>query len=318
MRTPISRRRSSTIEANTPKAPSMASTRTSPPTAQAMRLPTTKFVNEWRNSSLSGRLWDDAPGSADATKSWIRADTAGERSRTSTTFPKCIGSSITASTSVSVFVATSATTPTTSWHSGGLSLAMVMLALAASVALLLGLVGIYGVVAYMVAQRTHEIGIRVALGADGGDVRRLFLRRGLVLTLMGVTLGMGAAARDAGDVVAAVRRQTPGPGHLRGRRNGVDRDDPAGDVFPGAARLTRGACCRLAVETVSAGRSSAQTHEGPGPSAPVRTPGTGSSAPASGCQDSNSQIRADPPEAVSPASYRRCRCANATPDPDFR
>ena len=59
------------------------------------------------------------------------------------------------------------------------SFMLVMLAIAASVALLLGLVGIYGVVAYIAAQRTREVGIRMALGAREGDVTRLFVRHGL-------------------------------------------------------------------------------------------------------------------------------------------
>jgi predicted permease len=73
------------------------------------------------------------------------------------------------------------------------SFAMVMLAIAASVALLLGLVGIYGVIAYIAAQRTREIGIRIALGAQSGDVRRLFLRHGLLLTGAGIAIGVGAS-----------------------------------------------------------------------------------------------------------------------------
>jgi putative ABC transport system permease protein len=73
------------------------------------------------------------------------------------------------------------------------SFAMVMLAIAASGALLLALVGIYGVVSYIVTERTFEIGIRMALGAQGGDVRRLFLRHGLALTIVGIMLGIGAA-----------------------------------------------------------------------------------------------------------------------------
>jgi hypothetical protein len=73
------------------------------------------------------------------------------------------------------------------------SFAMVMLAIAASVALLLGVVGIYGVIRYIAAQRTGEIGIRMALGAQSGDVRRLFLRHGLVLTLVGIAVGTSAA-----------------------------------------------------------------------------------------------------------------------------
>jgi predicted permease len=73
------------------------------------------------------------------------------------------------------------------------SFAMVMLAIAASVALLLGLVGIYGVIAYIATQRTREIGIRIALGAQTGDVRRLFLRHGLLLTGAGIATGIGVS-----------------------------------------------------------------------------------------------------------------------------
>jgi hypothetical protein len=74
------------------------------------------------------------------------------------------------------------------------SFAMVMLTAAAGGALLIAMIGIYGVVSYIVAERTHEIGIRMALGAGSGDVRRLFLGRGLMLTLTGTVLGLGAAA----------------------------------------------------------------------------------------------------------------------------
>ena len=73
------------------------------------------------------------------------------------------------------------------------SFALVMLAIAAGVALLLGVVGIYGVVAYIVTQRTREIGIRMALGARQEDVRRLFLRHGLVLTGVGLIVGLAAS-----------------------------------------------------------------------------------------------------------------------------
>ena len=67
---------------------------------------------------------------------------------------------------------------------------LVMLALAASVALLLGVVGIYGVISYVAARRTHEIGIRIALGAEISDVRKLFLRHGARLTVAGIGLGI--------------------------------------------------------------------------------------------------------------------------------
>jgi ABC-type antimicrobial peptide transport system permease subunit len=73
------------------------------------------------------------------------------------------------------------------------SFALVMLAIAAAVALLLGIVGIYGVIAYIATQRTREIGIRLALGAQTGDVRRRFLRHGLLLTSAGIAVGIGVA-----------------------------------------------------------------------------------------------------------------------------
>jgi ABC-type antimicrobial peptide transport system permease subunit len=73
------------------------------------------------------------------------------------------------------------------------SFAMVMLALAAGVALLLGIVGIYGVISYIAAQRTREIGIRMALGAQLGDVRKMFLAHGLRLTAVGILAGIAAA-----------------------------------------------------------------------------------------------------------------------------
>jgi predicted permease len=74
------------------------------------------------------------------------------------------------------------------------SFTLTMLAIAGSVALLLGLVGIYGVVAYIAAQRTREIGVRMALGARAADIRTLFLSHGLKLVAAGVIVGLGGAA----------------------------------------------------------------------------------------------------------------------------
>jgi ABC-type antimicrobial peptide transport system permease subunit len=73
------------------------------------------------------------------------------------------------------------------------SFALVMLGAAATVALLIGMVGIYGVVAYAAAQRTREIGVRMALGARAADVRTMFLRHGLWLTSLGIVLGLAVA-----------------------------------------------------------------------------------------------------------------------------
>jgi predicted permease len=74
------------------------------------------------------------------------------------------------------------------------SFTLVMLGIAAIVALLLGAVGIFGVTSYSVARRTHELGVRMALGAGRVDVSLLVIRQGLCLALVGVAAGIAAAA----------------------------------------------------------------------------------------------------------------------------
>ena len=74
------------------------------------------------------------------------------------------------------------------------SFALVMLGIAASMALVLGLVGIYGVIAYAATRRTREVGIRLTLGAQQRELRGMFLRHALVLTCIGIAIGLGAAA----------------------------------------------------------------------------------------------------------------------------
>jgi predicted permease len=74
------------------------------------------------------------------------------------------------------------------------SFTLVMLAIAGSMALALGVIGIYGVISYAVSQRTREIGIRLALGAPRSELKWMFVRSALLLTAAGVAIGMGTAA----------------------------------------------------------------------------------------------------------------------------
>ncbi|MGB2645184.1 MAG: ABC transporter permease [Candidatus Acidiferrum sp.] len=72
-------------------------------------------------------------------------------------------------------------------------LSMILLSIFAALALVLACVGIYGVISYLVGQRTQEIGVRMALGAQGRDVLRLVVGHGLKMALVGVAIGIGAA-----------------------------------------------------------------------------------------------------------------------------
>jgi predicted permease len=74
------------------------------------------------------------------------------------------------------------------------SFTLVMLGIAGAMAMMLGLIGIYGVISYAVSQRTREIGIRVALGAEPRSLRWLFVRYGLALAGLGTVTGLAAAA----------------------------------------------------------------------------------------------------------------------------
>jgi len=87
-----------------------------------------------------------------------------------------------------------------------------LLAVFASLALLLSAIGIYGVISYTVAQRTHEIGVRAALGASGAALLRMVLTSGMGLTLLGLAIGFGGAlalTRLLGSLLFGVSARDP-------------------------------------------------------------------------------------------------------------
>jgi ABC-type antimicrobial peptide transport system permease subunit len=90
---------------------------------------------------------------------------------------------------------------------------MVLIAIAASVALLLGMIGIYGVMSYIVSQRTGEIGVRLALGAEPGSVAGMIVRQGGLVALVGIAVGLATAlagSRLMASLLYGVSSRDPG------------------------------------------------------------------------------------------------------------
>ena len=96
------------------------------------------------------------------------------------------------------------------------SFTLVMLGIAGTMALTLGIIGIYGVISYAVSQRTREIGIRLALGAQAGALRRMFVRHAVTLAAIGTIIGLTAAAGLMRLMKSLLcLKSIPGPHHLR-------------------------------------------------------------------------------------------------------
>jgi ABC-type antimicrobial peptide transport system permease subunit len=89
---------------------------------------------------------------------------------------------------------------------------MLLISLFSGVALLLAVLGVYGVLAFSVAQRTSEFGVRIALGASPGDIARLVLRQALRLVLAGIVLGLAgylALSRIVGQLLYGIAPTDP-------------------------------------------------------------------------------------------------------------
>ena len=121
------------------------------------------------------------------------------------------------------------------------SFTLLMLAMAGGMALLLGSVGVYGVIAYSVSQRRREIGIRIALGAQPGQLMRMFVRYGLVLTAIGAACGF-AVSVTLSSVLSSLLFERESHGSVDVCR-GFHRpagDGDAGELFAFAPRRASG------------------------------------------------------------------------------
>jgi len=93
--------------------------------------------------------------------------------------------------------------------SAQMAFTMVLIAVAGAVALMLGLVGIYGVMSYIVSQRTSEIGVRLALGAEPRSVAAMILKQGSAVALVGATIGVVTALAGSRLIASLLYGVTP-------------------------------------------------------------------------------------------------------------
>lgn len=104
---------------------------------------------------------------------------------------------------------------------GGRTFALVLTAVFAALALVLAALGVYGVLAYLVGQRTREIGIRIALGAGRAQVARYVVEQGLVLTSAGLVLGVAGAVTTGRVLESLVFETRPAEPLILGLAAGV-------------------------------------------------------------------------------------------------
>ena len=127
---------------------------------------------------------------------------------------------------------------------------MTLLAIFGCSALLLAAIGIYGLMAYSVEQRTQEIGIRLALGADAASVRNMVVRQGMLLAWIGVAIGMVAALGLTRFLSAiSVWRQAVGSAGVSDGASGAERRRAGGGVDSRAPRGANGCRGGAAVST---------------------------------------------------------------------